>query len=152
AVHAEGFRIVWFGGVESEMELPYAGLQLLCSAMRDGLQRLQPHQRHALEAAIGLGNGQPDRLLLGLATLSLLTDASARQPLLCVIDDAQWLDQRSAQVVAFVVRRLGTQPIAVLFAERDPQTVRELDGLPSLRLRGLSPADARRLLGSVIRG
>ena len=152
AVHAEGFRIVRFRGVESEMELPYAGLQLLCSAMCDGLARLQPSQRQALDAAFGLGVGQPDRLQLGLATLALLTDASARQPLLCIIDDAQWLDRRSAQVVAFVVRRLETQPIAVLLAERDPQTVRELDGLPSLRLLRLSHADARRLFGSVIRG
>jgi hypothetical protein len=91
-------------------------------------------------------------LLLGLATLSLLTDAAARQPLLCIIDDAQWLDRRTAQVLAFVVRRLDTQPIAVLLAARDPQTVRELAGLPSLRLVGLSHADARILLGSVICG
>jgi DNA-binding CsgD family transcriptional regulator len=152
AAHAEGFRMVRFSGAESEIPLPYAGLHLLCGALSDSVAQLHPSQHRALEAAIGRGDGPPDRLLLGLAVLSLLSDAAARQPFLCIIDDAQWIDRLSAQTLAFVLRRLETLPIAVLLAERDPQTGQEFDRMPSLRLGGLSCTDARTLLGSAIRG
>jgi DNA-binding CsgD family transcriptional regulator/tetratricopeptide (TPR) repeat protein len=152
AVRADGFRVIRVSGIESEMELPFAGLHLLCSAMGDCMARLEPVEREVLEAAIGFGRAQPDRFLVGLATAALLSSEAAGQPLLCIIDDTQWLDRRSAQALAFVARRIESQPVAILLAERDPQTVREFDGLPELRLTGLSPVGARKLLHSVIRG
>jgi DNA-binding CsgD family transcriptional regulator len=151
AERAEGYRIVRALGVESEMELPYAGLQLLCAPLLDGLGRLPRPQRDALGTAVGLSAGPPpDRFLVGLATLSLLSGAAEVVPLLCIVDDAQWLDRSSAQVLAFVARRLEAESIAFLFAERKEQRLGELDGLPELLLEGLSDPDARELLGSAI--
>src|SRR4051812_31169547 len=99
-------------GVESEMELPFAALHQLCAPMLDFLQRLPAPQRDALEITFGLSAGPaPDRFLIGLATLSVLSDAAQQRPLLCVIDDAQWLDRASAQTLAFVARRLLAEPI-----------------------------------------
>src|SRR5439155_24171103 len=99
-----------------------------------GLGRLPPHQRDALGTAVGLNAGpQPDRFLVGLATLSLLSDAAEVQPLLCIVDDAQWLDRSSAQVLAFVARRLEAEPIAFLLAEREAQNLGEFR-LPALLL------------------
>jgi DNA-binding CsgD family transcriptional regulator/tetratricopeptide (TPR) repeat protein len=152
ALRADGFRVIRVRGIESEMELPFAGLHLLCSAMSDCMGRLEPVEREVLETAIGFGRAQPERFLVGLATAALLTSEAEGQPLLCIIDDAQWLDRRSAQALAFVARRIESQPVAILLAERDPQTVREFDGLPELRPAGLSSVDARQLLRSVIRG
>jgi hypothetical protein len=152
AARAEGFRILRIRAVESESDLTYAGLHLLCSALLAEYARLKPAQRDALDAAIGGGDGSPDRLLIGLATLALLNDAAARQPLLCIIDDAQWLDNRSVQVLGFALRRIETDPIAVLLAERDPHALRGLEDLPSLRLDALSYADSRTLFRSLIRG
>ena len=135
------------------MELPFAGLHQLCAPLLDGLERLPPPQREALATAFGLSSGaRPDRFLVGLALLSLLSDAADEQPLLCLIDDAQWLDQSSAQVLAFVARRLQAESIVLVFAEREPGELDELAGLPELRLDGLSDADARELLASVISG
>jgi AAA ATPase domain len=151
AERGEGCRVLRAVGVESEMELPFAGLHQLCSPLLDGLERLPPPQREALGTAFGLSSGsRPDRFLVGLALLSLLSDAADQEPLLCLIDDAQWLDQSSAQVLAFVARRLQAESIVLLFAQREPAEFGELSGLPELRLDGLSDADARELLASVI--
>ena len=148
---AEGCRVLRAGGVESEMELPFAGLHQLCAPLLTGLERLPPPQRQALATAFGVSSGaRPDRFLVGLALLSLLSDAAEEQPLLCLIDDAHWLDQSSAQVLAFVARRLQAEPIVFLFAERETGELDELAGLPELRLDGLSDADARELLASVM--
>ena len=151
AERGKGCRALRAVGVESEMELPFAGLHQLCSPLFDGLERLPPPQREALGTAFGLSSGtRPDRFLVGLALLSLLSDAADQEPLLCLIDDAQWLDQSSAQVLAFVARRLQAEPIVLLFAEREAGEFGELAGLPELRLDGLSDAQARELLASVI--
>jgi hypothetical protein len=116
---ARGFRVARAVGVESEMELPFAALQQLCAAMLGGLERLPVPQRDALRVAFGVAAGDaPDRYLVGLAALSLLADVAGEQPLLCVVDDAQWLDRASAQVLVFVARRLLAEPIALVFAAR----------------------------------
>jgi DNA-binding CsgD family transcriptional regulator len=151
AERAEGCRVLRAVGVESEMELPFAGLHQLCAPLLDRLEWLPPPQREALGIAFGLSSGtRPDRFLVGLALLSLLSDAADQEPLLCLLDDAQWLDQSSAQVLAFVARRLQAEPIGLLFAERESGEFGELGRLPELRLDGLSDADARDLLASVI--
>jgi hypothetical protein len=153
AERAEGWRVVRAVGVESEMELPFAGLHQLCAPLLDGLERLPPPQHDALATAFGLRLGaRPDRFLVGLAVLSLLSDAAEQLPLLCLLDDAQWLDRSSAQVLAFVARRLQAESVALLFAKREPGEPDELTGLPDLRLRGLSDEYARELLGSVMGG
>ena len=121
AERAAGFQVVRAAGAESEMELPFAGLHQLCGPMLGGLGRLPPPQRDALGTAFGLSSGaQPDRFLIGLAVLSLLSDTAEERPLLCLIDDAQWLDRSSAQVLAFVARRLQAESVVLLFAEREP--------------------------------
>jgi DNA-binding CsgD family transcriptional regulator len=151
AGEADGLRVVRLRGVESEMELPYASLHLLCGTLRDGMSLLQPAQSAALEAAIGLREAVPDRFVLGLAVLELLVAAAARQPLLCIVDDAQWLDERTAQLLAFVVRRLESEPVGVVLSERLPRIEGRFDGLPELSLSGLSYTEARTLLMSLIR-
>ena len=153
AERAEGCRVLQAVGVESEMELPFAGLHQLCAPLLDGLDRLPPPQHEALGTAFGLTSGaRPDRFLVGLALLSLLSEAANQEPLLCVIDDAQWLDQSSAQVLAFVARRLEADSVALVFAEREPGELDALAGLPELWLEGLSDVQARELLGSVVGG
>ncbi|MCW2977300.1 MAG: transcriptional regulator, luxR family, partial [Actinomycetia bacterium] len=153
AERAQGFRVLRAVGVESEMELPFASLQQLFAPLLDGLEWLPPPQRDALGTAFGLSSGAPpDRFLVGLALLSLLSAAAEEQPLACLIDDAQWLDRSSAQVLPFVARRLQAESVVLLFAEGEPGVLDELAGLPSLRLEGLSDADARELLASVISG
>ena len=148
---AAGLRVVRVAGVESEMELAFAALQQLCAPMLDNLEGLPDPQRAALGVAFGLETGAaPDRFLVGLAALSLLSEAAERQPLLCVIDDAQWLDRASALVLAFVARRLLAEPVALVFATREPGE--EFRGLPERVVGGLREGDARELLGSVIRG
>jgi DNA-binding CsgD family transcriptional regulator len=135
------------------MELPFAGLQQLCAPMLGSLDHLPEPQRNALRTAFGLAAGEaPDRFLVGLALLGLLAEASDDQPLVCLIDDAQWLDQASAQVLAFAARRLLAEPVAVVFAVREPGANRELAGLPELVVHGLRDGDARSLLESVIPG
>jgi DNA-binding CsgD family transcriptional regulator len=148
---AAGLRVVRVAGVESEMELAFAALQQLCAPMLGQLAALPDPQRAALGVAFGLDTGAaPDRFLVGLAVLSLLSEVAEQQPLLCVVDDAQWLDRASAQALAFVARRLLAEPVALLFAAREPGE--ELRGLPDLAVGGLGEGDARELLGSVIRG
>ena len=146
---AAGLRVARVAGVESEMELAFAALQQLCAPMLDMLEGLPDPQRAALGVAFGLSAGAaPDRFLVGLAVLGLLSEAAERQPLLCVVDDAQWLDRASALVLGFVARRLLAEPVAVVFATREPGG--ELRGLPELAVGGLGEGDARELLGSVI--
>ena len=148
---AAGLRVVRVAGVESEMELAFAALQQLCAPMLDRLAGLPDPQRAALGVAFGLETGAaPDRFLVGLAALSLLSEAAGRQPLLCVVDDAQWLDRASALVLAFVARRLLADPVALVFAAREPGE--EFRGLPELAVGGLREGDARELLGSVVGG
>ncbi len=153
AERAAGLRVFRAAGVESEMELPFAGLHQLCGPMLAGLRQLPPPQRDALGTAFGLSSGaQPDRFLVGLAVLSLLSDTAEERPLLCLIDDAQWLDRSSAQVLAFVARRLQAESVVLLFAEREPGKLEELTGLPALPLRELPGDSARELLASAISG
>jgi len=153
AERATGFRVFRVAGDESEMELPFAGLHQLCGPMLVGLKQLPPPQRDALGTAFGLSLGaQPDRFLVGLAVLSLLSDTAEERPLLCPIDDAQWLDRSSAQVLAFVARRLQAESVVLLFAERESGKLEELAGLPALPLRELPDDSARELLASAISG
>jgi DNA-binding CsgD family transcriptional regulator len=148
---AGGLRVVRVAGVESEMELPFAAVQQLCAPMLDKLERLPDPQRDALGVAFGLNTGAaPDRFLVGLAVLSLLSEVAEQQPLLCVVDDAHWLDRASAQVLAFVARRLLADPVALVFATREPGE--EFRGLPELLVGGLREGDAQELLGSVVGG
>jgi DNA-binding CsgD family transcriptional regulator len=149
---AAPLRVARVAGVEPEMELAFAALQQLLSPMLDLADRLPGPQRDALEVALGLRAGPaPDRFLVGLAALSLLSGAAAEQPMLCVVDDAQWLDRASAQALGFVARRLLAEPIAVLFATTgDPAD--DLAGLPELVVGGLRTGDALALLDSVAGG
>src|SRR5258705_3875816 len=138
-------------GVESEMELAFAALQQLCAPMLGKLEGLPDPQREALGVAFGLNTGAaPDRFLVGLAALSLLSEAAEQQPLLCVIDDAQWLDRASAQALAFVARRLLAEPVALVFATREPGE--EYRGLPEVLVGGLHDGEAQELLSSVVKG
>jgi DNA-binding CsgD family transcriptional regulator len=153
AGRAAGFQVVRAAGVESEMELPFAGLHQLCGPMLGGLGRLPSPQRDALGTAFGLSPGaQPDRFLVGLAVLSLLSDTAGERPLLCLVDDAQWLDRSSAQVLSFVARRLMWESVVLLFAERELGDFDEMAGLPDLSLRRLPDNSARELLASAIGG
>ena len=147
---ASGFLVARASGVEAEMELPFAALQMLCAPMLDRVDHLPEPQRAAVGTAFGVSSGSaPEQLLVGLAVLSLLADGSREQPVLCVIDDAQWLDRSSVQPLAFVARRLLADPVAVLFATRKRASP-ELAGLPELSLQGLADDAARALLSSVI--
>jgi AAA ATPase domain len=151
---ARDFRVLRVAGVESEMELPFAALHQLCASLHDWLDRLPGPQHEALATTFGLRAGTvPDRLFVGLATLSLLSEAAERRPLLCVIDDAQWLDRASAQALAFVARRLLAESVVMLFAVREP--IRELAALPELVVEGLRDSDSsshRSCPGACIRG
>jgi DNA-binding CsgD family transcriptional regulator len=152
-----GFGVTRVAGVESEMELPYAGLHQLCAPMLGRLGSLAEPQRRALSVAFGLASGEsPDRFLVALAALSLMAEAAQERPILCVVDDAQWLDQASAQVLGFIARRLLAEPVALVFAVRTPTpgapASDHLAGLPELRLGGLDEQSARALLATVISG
>jgi DNA-binding CsgD family transcriptional regulator len=150
---AQDFQVARAEGVESEMELPYAALQQLCGRMLDRLDQLPAPQRDALGVAFGLRTGSaPDRFLVGLAVLGLLSEVAADQPLLCLVDDAQWLDQASAQALAFTARRLDAESVAMLFSTRNSGPRDDLARLPELVLTGLPDADARALLASVLPG
>src|SRR5712675_1647356 len=139
---ASGFRVMRAVGVESEMELAFAALQQLCAPMLDRLDLLPAPQQDALGVAFGLRAGDPpDRFLVGLAVLSLLAEVAGERPLVCVVDDAQWLDQASAQALAFAARRLLAEPVAVIFAAREPGG--EFTGLPERLVQGLEDTDAR---------
>jgi DNA-binding CsgD family transcriptional regulator len=150
-VSASGLRVLRAAGVESEMELAFAALQRLCAPLLDYLDRLPSPQRDALSTTFGLSTGPaPDRFFLGLAVLGLLSEAAQERPLLCVIDDAQWLDRASAQALAFVARRVRAESVALLFALRELSD--GFDDLPQLTIEGLTDADARQLLDAVIPG
>jgi DNA-binding CsgD family transcriptional regulator len=137
-------------GVESEMELAFAGLHQLCGPMLDRLGRLPGPQRDALRIAFALEAGPaPDRFLVGLAVLRLLSEVAGERPLMCVVDDVQWLDRASVQVLAFAARRLLAEAVLLIFAAREPGA--DLGGLPELMVEGLRHADARELLASVVR-
>jgi DNA-binding CsgD family transcriptional regulator/tetratricopeptide (TPR) repeat protein len=148
---ASGCHLARAAGVQSEMELPFAGLHQLCAPMLGNLPRLPPPQREALRIAFGMSAGSaPDRFLVGLAVLSLLSDTAEQQPLVCVVDDEQWLDRTSAQVLGFVARRLMAESVALIFAARIPSS--ELTGLPELAVEGLAESDARALLDVALTG
>jgi len=148
---ATGFTVARAVGVESEMELAFAGLHQLCAPMLGRLRSLAAPQRRALSVAFGLAAGDnPDRFLVALAALSLMAETSEKRPLLCVVDDAQWLDRASAQVLGFVGRRLLAESVALVFAVRQPDA--ELAGLPELEVGGLRDDHARALLATVIPG
>jgi DNA-binding CsgD family transcriptional regulator/tetratricopeptide (TPR) repeat protein len=150
---APDFQVIRAEGVQSEMELPFASLRQLCGRMLNRLDGLPAPQRDALGVAFGLrSGGAPDRFLVGLAVLGLLAEVAADQPLLCLIDDAQWLDQASAQALAFVARRLDAESVAVILGTRDARPTPDLAGVAELALEGLSDADSRALLASVIPG
>jgi DNA-binding CsgD family transcriptional regulator/tetratricopeptide (TPR) repeat protein len=147
---ASGMTVLRAVGVESEMELAYAGLHLLCAPLLDGLARLPLPQSEALRVVFGMTAGPPpDRFLVGLGVLSLLSEAAEESPLLCVVDDAQWLDQASALTLAFVARRLLAEPVGIVFAAREPGA--ELQHISGLEVRGLRNGDARALLGTAVR-
>ena len=153
AQHSSGCGIARAAGVESEMELAYAGLQQLCAPFLDRVERLPGPQRDALGTAFGLRDGDaPDRFLVGLAVLSLLSDVAEDRPLVCVVDDAQWLDAASAQALAFVARRLGAESVGLVFAVREPSGERHFEGLPELAVGGLDDRDAHELLATVVTG
>jgi DNA-binding CsgD family transcriptional regulator len=148
---ASDVRVLRTAGVESEMELAFAGVHQLCAPLLDWLGHIPAPQREAVEIVFGLSEGAPpDRFLVGLAVLSLLSEAAETQPLLCVVDDAQWLDRASALTLAFVARRLLAEGVVFLFAAREPGE--ELEHLPELEIRGLRNGDARALLASAVPG
>jgi len=148
---ASGCRVARAAGVQSEMELAFAGLHQLCAPMLDRLESLPAPQRDALRTAFGISAGPaPDRFLVGLAVLGLLSEVAGERPLVCVVDDEQWLDRTSAQALGFVARRLAAEPVGLAFAAR--VTGEELAGLPELVVEGLGDGDARALLGSVLAG
>src|SRR5690348_4687801 len=147
---AADMRVAQAAGAESEMELAFASLHLLCAPLLGRLEGLPGPQRDALEIAFGLRSGAaPDRFLVGLAVLTLLAEVAEERPLLCVVDDAQWLDRASAQVLAFAARRLLAEPVGLVFAAREPGE--QLRGLTDLEVRGLPDPAARELLASVVR-
>ena len=143
---ASDMTVVRAAGVESEMEFAYASLHQLCAPLLDRLERLPAPQRQALEIVFGLRDGAAtDRFLVGLAVLSLLSEAADERPLLCVVDDAQWLDQTSALTLAFVARRLLAEPVGIVFAAREPGE--ELRHISELEVLGLPDGDARGAVG-----
>jgi DNA-binding CsgD family transcriptional regulator len=150
---ADGWRVARAVGVESEMELAYGSLHQLCVTMLDRMERLPTPQRAALETVFGLSEGPaPDRFLVGLATLTLLADVAEQQPLVCIVDDAHWLDRASAQVLAFVARRLLAERVAILGAARTGIGDTVLAELPELVVGGLGDADALALLLENVQG
>jgi DNA-binding CsgD family transcriptional regulator len=153
AANAAGCRVVRAAGVESEMELPFATLHQLCASSLGGLARLPAPQSDALGTAFGITSGAPpDRFLIGVAVLSLLSDSAETQPLVCLVDDAQWLDRESAQVLGFVARRLAAESVVIIFAVRTSIDIPELAGVQELMAGPLEDADARAVLESVISG
>jgi DNA-binding CsgD family transcriptional regulator/tetratricopeptide (TPR) repeat protein len=171
AEQAHGCRVARAAGVQSEMELAFAGLHQLCAPMLGTAEQLPAPQRDALRTAFGLSAGPPpDRFLVGLAVLGLLSEVAGQQPLVCIVDDEQWLDHASAQALGFAARRLGVDPVGLVFAARSPGNDQrgtglggtdlagtelvgdELAGLPELTVTGLREDYARALLDSVLTG
>ncbi|MEV5383715.1 AAA family ATPase [Streptomyces sp. NPDC052721] len=153
AAQASRVKVTWAHGIEADMELPYASLHQLCAPFLDKLDELPEPQRDALRVAFGMAAGDPpDRFLVGLAVLTLLTRASESRPVLVVVDDAQWLDRVSLQTLEFVARRLLAEAVAMAFAVRDPEGQETLKGLPALRLGGLDSVAAGQLLEAAVGG
>ncbi|HEX3978726.1 MAG TPA: AAA family ATPase [Solirubrobacteraceae bacterium] len=153
AQHSLGCGIARAAGVELEMELAYAGLHQLCAPFLDRVGRLPGPQRAALGTALGVRDGDaPDRFLVGLAVLSLLSGVAEDQPLVCIVDDGQWLDAASAQALAFVARRLGAESVGLVFAVREVSGDPHFEGLPELAVRGLDERHAHELLATVVTG
>src|SRR3984957_13009777 len=151
AGRAAGCRVVRAAGMESEMELAFAGLHQLLAPVLDHAEGLPGPQREALRTAFGLSAGPvPDRFLVGLGVLGLVSEVAGERPLVCVVDDEQWLDRASVQVLGVVARRLGGEPGGLVFAVREAGT--ELAGLPELTVQGLAEQDARALLDSALAG
>ena len=150
-VQAVDCQMIRAAGIQSEMELAFAGLHQVCAPLLDRLEVLPGPQAAAVRTAFGMSAGPvPDRFLVGLAVLGLLAEVAAKQPLVCLVDDAQWLDRASAQVLAFAARRLGAESVGVVFGARAPGG--DLGGLPELVIGGLPEAEARALLDSVLAG
>ena len=150
---ASGCRVVRAAGAEFEMELAFAALHQLCGSVLDRLDGLPGPQRDSLRAAFGLSSGgAPDRFLVGLAVLGLLSEEAEHQPVVCVVDDAQWLDRASAAALAFVARRVFAESLGLVFAVREPSDSEELDGLPEFVVQGLDDVHARAVLSSAIQG
>ncbi len=153
SAETEGFRVLQLTGIESEMEFAFAALQQMCAPLMDHLGQLPAPQADALRVAFGLSrSGPPDRFLVGLGVLGLAAEGAAKQPLVCLIDDAQWIDETSLQTLAFVARRLYGESVAMIFAARAAAAVPPLAGLPELTLSGLADTDARALLAAVVPG
>ena len=153
ARQASGLRIAEIEGIQAEMELPFAGIDRLCAPMLAGLEVLAEPQQNALRVAFGVASGDaPDRFLVAVAVLNLLSATAEQRPLLCLVDDAQWLDAASVEALGFVARRLVAERMAMIFSLRDPITTRALDGLPQLSLEGLDEPDARALLSRAVPG
>ena len=151
AGRARDCLVVTAAGIESESELAFAGLHQVFAALPDRAHALPEPQRNAVRTAFGLRSGPPpNRFLLGLAILGLLSEASSKQPLICLVDDIQWLDRASVRTLTFVARRLRTESVGLVFATR--AVGEELAGLPELRIEGLPEQDARTLLDSVLTG
>jgi DNA-binding CsgD family transcriptional regulator/tetratricopeptide (TPR) repeat protein len=151
ARRASGCRVARAAGVQSEMELAFAALHQLCAPMLDHAESLPVPQRDALRTAFGLSAGPvPDRFLVGLAVLGLLSETAAERPLVCIVDDQQWLDRASAQALGFAARRLAADPVGLVFAARVPGE--DVAGLPELLVEGLPEDDAAALLESVLTG
>jgi DNA-binding CsgD family transcriptional regulator len=149
---ADGLRTVRVSGAESELELAYAGVQQLCGPILAFIDRLPDPQKNALRVALGLREGAaPDRLLVGLAVLTLLGDVGADRPTMCIVDDAQWVDRASLQALTFAARRLHADPVTMIFATRTAEAD-ELNGLPELGLSRLGRVHAETLLSEVIAG
>ncbi|AQT81626.1 transcriptional regulator [Mycolicibacterium litorale] len=149
--NAGDLHTIHISGAESEIELAYAGVQQLCAPLLGRIQGLPDPQKNALRVALGLRDGAaPDRLLVGLAVLTLVGDAGAQRPTICVIDDAQWVDRASLQALTFAARRLLADPVVMVFATRTPVTADELNGLPDLNLGRLTRAHADALLSEVL--
>src|SRR3989454_552522 len=152
-MHAAGCRVVRAAGAESEMELPFATLHQLCLPLLDELERLPGPQREALGTALGVASGRAaDRFLVGVAVLSLLSDNAETQPLVCLVDDAHWLDRASAQVLGFVARRLAAESVVLIFAARTSVDTPDFAGLPELTIGPLLDSDARAVLEAAIPG
>jgi DNA-binding CsgD family transcriptional regulator/tetratricopeptide (TPR) repeat protein len=153
ARQASDFRIASVAGVECDMELPFAALQQLCASMLGRSDTLPVHQQTALRVAFGQSSGDaPDRFRVARAALGLLGEVAAERPLLCVVDDAQWLDAASAQVLGFVARRLMAESVAIVFAVRDRPDQLGFAALPELAIGGLPTAEARALVASAVSG
>jgi DNA-binding CsgD family transcriptional regulator len=153
ARHASGFRVARVAGVEAEMELPFSGIHQLCAPMLDQLDALPQFQQDALNVALGLAPGDvPDRFLVGLAVLGLLSAAAEERPLLCLVEDAHWLDAASGLILGFVARRLQADSVAIVASIREPNASHDFDGLPELRLHGLAEEDACTLLMGAVPG